>query len=89
MLTYYQCDKCMDFRSFFLDYATNRAWQNLARYPHPLDIIGKSWLCSTYVLTRWLHAVFIYTKKNYDDWHDANHEWQESANLKKVYQITY
>jgi hypothetical protein len=63
-----------------------KTWQYT---PYPLVIIGKTWLCSTYVLTRWLHAVFIYTKKNNEAWHDAKHEWQESANLKKLYQLTY
>tara|TARA_A100001201_G_scaffold63564_2_gene60070 strand:- start:156 stop:464 length:309 start_codon:yes stop_codon:yes gene_type:complete len=36
-----------------------KTWQDS---PYPFDLLGKSWLCSLYVLTRWPHDVFIYTK---------------------------
>jgi hypothetical protein len=36
-----------------------KTWQDS---PYPIDLLGTSWLCSLYVLTRWLHAVFIYIK---------------------------
>jgi hypothetical protein len=63
-----------------------KTWQDS---PYPIDLLGTSWLCSTYVLTPWLHAVFIYTKKNNEACHDTKHEWQKSASLKKLYQLTH